>query len=81
MSLRFHRWPIKYLPAVLLLAVFICAPVSAQVNFKARVLLFKSLEANETREYNDYKRFNAEAIGYQLEAPKSETSVPAKPKP
>jgi hypothetical protein len=56
-------------------------PRFAQVNFKARVLLFKGLEANETREYNDYKRFNAEASGYQLEAPKSETSLPAKPKP
>jgi hypothetical protein len=56
-------------------------PRFAQVNFKARVLLFKGLEANETREYNGYKRFNAEASGYQLEAPKSEQSVPAKSKP
>jgi hypothetical protein len=56
-------------------------PRFAQVNFKARVLLFKGLEANETREYNDYKRFNTEASGYQLEAPKSEPGVPAKPKP
>jgi hypothetical protein len=56
-------------------------PRFAQVNFKARVLLFKGLEADETREYNDYKRFNTEDSGYQLEAPKSETGVPAKPKP
>ncbi|MEA2175185.1 MAG: hypothetical protein QOD00_2777 [Blastocatellia bacterium] len=45
-------------------------PRFAQVNFKARVLLFKGLEANETREYSDYKRFSGEASGYQLDKPK-----------
>jgi hypothetical protein len=28
------------------------------------------VEANETRECSDYKRFDAEASGYRLDAPK-----------
>ncbi|HEX8845989.1 MAG TPA: hypothetical protein VF791_15165 [Pyrinomonadaceae bacterium] len=54
-------------------------PRYAQVNIAAKVLLFKSIEANETREFSDYKRFDTEASDYKLGAPAANT--PAQPKP
>ena len=54
-------------------------PRSAQVNFAARVLLFKSIEANATSEFSNYRRFNAEASDYKLGAPATNTTTPPKP--
>jgi hypothetical protein len=54
-------------------------PRLVQVNFAAKVFLFKGIEANETREFSDYRRFNTEAKDYKLDAPA--TSTPAPPKP
>lgn len=54
-------------------------PRFAQANFSARVLLFKTIEANETSEFSDYRRFNTEASDYKLGAPATNTSAPPKP--
>ncbi|MDT5120525.1 MAG: hypothetical protein QOC96_7 [Acidobacteriota bacterium] len=54
-------------------------PRYAQINFAAKILLFKGIEANETHEFSDYKRFNAEASDYKLGAPATNTPVPPKP--
>lgn len=54
-------------------------PRLVQVNFAAKFLLFKSIEANETREFSEYRRFDTEAKDYKLGAPV--TNSPAPPKP
>ena len=54
-------------------------PRFAQINFAAKVLLFKSIEANQTSEYSDYRRFNTEATDYKLGAPAGSTAAPPKP--
>jgi hypothetical protein len=54
-------------------------PRYAQINFAARVLLFKGIEANETHEFSDYRRFNAEASDYKLGTPATNTPAPPKP--
>jgi hypothetical protein len=54
-------------------------PLFAQVNFSAKVLLFKSIEANETSEFSNYRRFNTEASDYKLGAPATNTQAPPKP--
>jgi hypothetical protein len=54
-------------------------PRFAQVNFAAKVLLFKSIEANQTSEFSDYRRFNTEATDYKLGAPAGSTAAPPKP--
>src|SRR3989440_10195839 len=54
-------------------------PRYAQINFAAKILLFKGIEANETHEFSDYRRFNAEASDYKLGAPAANTPVPPKP--
>lgn len=53
-------------------------PRFMQVNFAAKVLIFKSIEANETREYSDYRHFKTEAGDYKLDAPAGNTP-PTKP--
>lgn len=54
-------------------------PRYAQINFAAKILLFKGIEANETREFSDYRRFNAEASDYKLGAPATNSPTPPKP--
>ena len=54
-------------------------PRLVQVNFAAKVFLFKGIEANETREFSNYRRFNTEASDYKIGAPA--TNAPAPPKP
>ncbi|HEV7842649.1 MAG TPA: hypothetical protein VGO69_03090, partial [Pyrinomonadaceae bacterium] len=57
-------------------------PRFAQVNFSAKIFLFKGIEANETREFSDYRHFKTEANDYQLDAPAgSSSSSPAPSKP
>lgn len=56
-------------------------PRFAQVNFSAKILLFKGIEANETREYSDYRHFKTEAGDYKLDAPGGSTVAPASTKP
>ena len=51
-------------------------PRYAQINVKARVLLFKGIEANETHEFGDYRRFNAEASDYKLGTPATNNPAP-----
>jgi hypothetical protein len=54
-------------------------PRLIQVNFAAKVFLFKGIEANETREFSNYRRFDTEASDYKLGAPT--TNAPAPPQP
>lgn len=54
-------------------------PRLMQVNFTAKVLIFKSIEANETREFSDYRRFDTEATDYKMGAPLTNTPAPTKP--
>lgn len=54
-------------------------PRFSQVNFAAKVFIFKSIEANETREYSDYRHFKTEAGDYKLDAPASAAPTPSKP--
>ena len=51
-------------------------PRFAQVNFSARIFLFKGIEANETREFSDYRHFETETKDYKLDAPTSKTPAP-----
>lgn len=44
-------------------------PRFAQVNFSAKIFIFKGIEANETREFSDYRHFKTEAEDYKLDAP------------
>jgi hypothetical protein len=55
-------------------------PRFAQVNFSAKIFLFKGIEANETREFSDYRHFKTEAKDYKLDAPATD-NAPAPPKP
>lgn len=52
-------------------------PRFMQVNYAAKIFLFKGVEANETREFSDYRRFDTEASDYKLGAPA--TNAPAPP--
>lgn len=52
-------------------------PRFAQVNFSVKIFLFKGVEANETREFSDYRHFKTEAGDYKLDAPAN--SAPQKP--
>jgi hypothetical protein len=54
-------------------------PRLVQVNFAAKIFLFKGIEANMTQEFSDYRRFNTEASDYKLGAPV--TNTPTLPKP
>ena len=54
-------------------------PRLVQVNFAAKVFIFKGIEANETREFSDYRRFDTEATDYKLGTPQSNTAMPPKP--
>lgn len=54
-------------------------PRFVQVNFAAKIFLFKGIEANETREFSNYRRFNTEASDYKIGAPA--TNNPAPPEP
>ncbi len=54
-------------------------PRFAQVNFSAKIFLFKGIEANETREFSDYRHFKTEAGDYKLDAPANGTTAPSKP--
>jgi hypothetical protein len=54
-------------------------PRLVQVNFAAKIFLFKGIEANETREFSDYRRFDTEATDYKLGAPATNTATPPKP--
>lgn len=53
-------------------------PRYMQVNFAAKVFIFKSIESNETREYSDYRHFKTEAEDYKLDAPAT-NATPSKP--
>ncbi|HKR01889.1 MAG TPA: hypothetical protein VJT09_14505 [Pyrinomonadaceae bacterium] len=54
-------------------------PRLAQVNFAAKIFLFKGVEANETSEFSNYRRFDTEASDYKIGAPATSTSAPPKP--
>jgi hypothetical protein len=54
-------------------------PRFAQVNFAVKVFIFKNIEANETSEFSDYRRFNTEASDYKLGTPAANTPAPPKP--
>jgi hypothetical protein len=54
-------------------------PRFAQVNFAVKVFIFKNIEANETSEFSDYRRFNTEASDYKLATPAANTPAPPKP--
>jgi hypothetical protein len=54
-------------------------PRFAQVNFAVKVFIFKNIEANETSEFSDYRRFNTEASDYKLGKPAENTTAPPKP--
>lgn len=54
-------------------------PRLVQVNFAAKIFLFKGIEANETREFSDYRRFDTEASDYKIGAPAANTTAPPKP--
>lgn len=56
-------------------------PRFAQVNFSAKLFLFKGIEANETREFSDYRHFKTEANDYKLDAPAGSATTSAPPKP
>jgi hypothetical protein len=51
-------------------------PRFMQVNFAAKIFFFKGVEANETREFSDYRRFDTEASDYKLGAPAAKTVDP-----
>ncbi len=54
-------------------------PRLAQINLSVKVLLFVGGEINTTYEWSDYKRFDAEASGYKIEAPQPDNATPGKP--
>ena len=54
-------------------------PRLVQVNFAAKIFLFKGIESNETREFSDYRRFDTEASDYKLGAPATNTTTSPKP--
>jgi hypothetical protein len=54
-------------------------PKLVQVNFAAKIFLFKGIEANETQEFSDYRRFNTEATDYKLGTPETPPAVTPKP--
>lgn len=54
-------------------------PRFAQVNFSAKIFLFKGIEANETREFSDYRHFETETKDYKLDAPAKDAPAPPKP--
>ncbi|HYJ47976.1 MAG TPA: hypothetical protein VEV81_15305, partial [Pyrinomonadaceae bacterium] len=54
-------------------------PLFSQINFSAKFLLFKKIEANATNEFSNYRRFNTEASDYKLGNPG--TNNPAPPRP
>jgi hypothetical protein len=54
-------------------------PRFAQVNFAVKVFIFKNIEANETSEFSNYRRFNTEASDYKLGKPAENTTAPPKP--
>ncbi|MDX6693045.1 MAG: hypothetical protein QOF02_648 [Blastocatellia bacterium] len=51
-------------------------PRFAQVNFSAKIFLFKGIEANETREFSDYRHFETETKDYKLDTPASKAPAP-----
>ncbi|HEY0377355.1 MAG TPA: hypothetical protein VGC87_10390 [Pyrinomonadaceae bacterium] len=51
-------------------------PRFMQVNFAAKIFFFKGVEANETREFSDYRRFDTEASDYKLGTPAAKTPGP-----
>ena len=51
-------------------------PRFAQINFSVKIFLFKGIEANETREFSDYRHFKTEAGDYKLDAPASAAPAP-----
>jgi hypothetical protein len=53
-------------------------PRFMQVNFAAKIFFFKGVEANETREFSEYRRFDTEASDYKLGAPAAKTTEPPK---
>jgi hypothetical protein len=54
-------------------------PRLVQVNYAAKVFIFKGIEANETREFSNYRRFDTEATDYKLGAPAANTPAPPNP--
>jgi hypothetical protein len=54
-------------------------PLYAQINLSVRVLLFGGGSVNNTYEWSDYKRFDAEASGYKIGQPHTGTAAPEKP--
>ncbi|HEY6187219.1 MAG TPA: hypothetical protein VIW80_06060 [Pyrinomonadaceae bacterium] len=54
-------------------------PRFAQINLSVRVLLFGGGSVNNTYEWSDYKRFNAETSGYKIGPPATDNPAEGKP--
>ncbi|HEX8775283.1 MAG TPA: hypothetical protein VF735_17065 [Pyrinomonadaceae bacterium] len=54
-------------------------PRFAQINLSVRVLLFGGGSVNNTYEWSDYKRFNAETSGYKIGSPATDNPAEGKP--
>jgi hypothetical protein len=54
-------------------------PRWAQINLSVRILLFGGGSVNNTYEWSDYKRFDAEASGYKIEQPNAGNAAQEKP--
>jgi hypothetical protein len=53
------------------LAEGVWLPRFSQINVSARVLLFAGLTINQTEEFSDYKRFDAQTDDGKIDAPKA----------
>ena len=51
-------------------------PRFMQVNVALKIFFFKGVEANETREFSDYRRFDTEASDYKLGEPAANAPAP-----
>lgn len=54
-------------------------PRFAQINLSVRVLLFGGGTVNNTYEWSDYKRFDAETSGYKIGSPATDNPAEGKP--
>ncbi|OLE52958.1 MAG: hypothetical protein AUG51_15620 [Acidobacteria bacterium 13_1_20CM_3_53_8] len=52
-------------------------PRYAQVNLSLKVFLFSGADINKTFEWSDYRRYNADVSGYQLNSPNTNQNRPA----
>ncbi len=55
-------------------------PRMAQINLSVKVLLFGGGDYNQAYEWSDYKHFSGDVGDYKLDAPKTQTETPNKPR-